>query len=164
MQDQSCICDLHHSSWQLLNPLSKARDRTRILMDASQIHFCWVTFLRVWMFPKCLDHIFPIVSCTELFQKIHTFTQPIIWGLLVMDQALGTQWWTRLCRISIRNVVPPNSQLTPRTEAGGGWGMRASQDTWGPVRVFCSEPGMRPWWPGKGAGHGAGEKWTDLKG
>ena len=30
MPDPSCICDLHHSSWQfhILNPLSKARDQT----------------------------------------------------------------------------------------------------------------------------------------
>ena len=33
-QDSSCICDLHHSSWQghILNPLSEARDGTRNLM------------------------------------------------------------------------------------------------------------------------------------
>ena len=33
----SCICDLRHSSWQcqILNPLSEARDQTRILMDTS---------------------------------------------------------------------------------------------------------------------------------
>ena len=38
-QDPSCICDLHHSSWQyqILNPLSKARDRTRNLMIPSWI-------------------------------------------------------------------------------------------------------------------------------
>ena len=37
--DPTCIYDLHHSSWQLqnLNPLSGARDRTHILMDASQV-------------------------------------------------------------------------------------------------------------------------------
>ena len=37
--DLSCICDLHHSSrkhW-ILNPLSEARDRTHVLMDASQV-------------------------------------------------------------------------------------------------------------------------------
>ena len=36
---------LHHSSrqCQILNPLSKARDQTFVLMDASQIHFCWAT-------------------------------------------------------------------------------------------------------------------------
>ena len=37
-----CICDLHHSSRQrqILNPLSKARDQTRVLMDTSRIHYC----------------------------------------------------------------------------------------------------------------------------
>ena len=37
----SCVCDLHHSSWQpqILNPLSEARDRTHVLMDASQMHY-----------------------------------------------------------------------------------------------------------------------------
>ena len=40
-QDLSRFCDLHHSSWQcqILKPLSKARDRTCILMDTSWIHF-----------------------------------------------------------------------------------------------------------------------------
>ena len=41
----SHVFNLHHHSWQqrLLNPLSKARDRTCILMDTSQIHFRWAT-------------------------------------------------------------------------------------------------------------------------
>ena len=45
MQGLSCICDLHHSSWQLWipDPLSKARDQTHILMDTSQICFRCVT-------------------------------------------------------------------------------------------------------------------------
>ena len=36
----SLICDLHHSSQQCqtLNPLSKARDGTHVLMDSSQVH------------------------------------------------------------------------------------------------------------------------------
>ena len=35
--DPSRVCDLHHSSRhrQILNPLSEARDQTRVLMDAS---------------------------------------------------------------------------------------------------------------------------------
>ena len=39
-QPQPLICDLHHSSQQcwILNPLNKARDRTRILTDPSWIH------------------------------------------------------------------------------------------------------------------------------
>ena len=51
--DPSCICDLHHSSRQhwILNPLSKARDRTHVLMDPSQVHYCWVTTgtPRMWL-------------------------------------------------------------------------------------------------------------------
>ena len=45
MRDPSRICDLHHSSRQhwILNPLSKARDWTCILMYTSQIHFHWAT-------------------------------------------------------------------------------------------------------------------------
>ena len=42
MPDSSHICDLRHSSQQqqILNTLSKASDRTCVLMDASQISFC----------------------------------------------------------------------------------------------------------------------------
>ena len=43
-RDPSHVCDdLYHSSRQcwILNPLSKARDRTCVLMDASQVHFHW---------------------------------------------------------------------------------------------------------------------------
>ena len=40
MPHQSCICDLHRSSWQcqILNPLSEARDQTCILTDTSRVH------------------------------------------------------------------------------------------------------------------------------
>ena len=45
MQDPSHICNLHHSSQQCWIPdtLSKAKDRTHILMDTSWIHFCFTT-------------------------------------------------------------------------------------------------------------------------
>ena len=38
-RDPSQLCDLHHGSWQrsILKPLREARDRTRILMDMSQV-------------------------------------------------------------------------------------------------------------------------------
>ena len=39
------ICSLHHSSWQrqILNSLSKARDRTCILMKTSWVRHCCAT-------------------------------------------------------------------------------------------------------------------------
>ena len=41
-QDPSCICNLHHSSWQrgILNQLREARAQTFILMDTGRIRFC----------------------------------------------------------------------------------------------------------------------------
>ena len=45
MPDPSLVRDLHHSSCQcrVFNQLSEARDRTCILMDASQTQFRWTT-------------------------------------------------------------------------------------------------------------------------
>jgi len=39
IRDLSRVFNLHYSSWQrrILNPLSKARDRTHVLMDTSQV-------------------------------------------------------------------------------------------------------------------------------
>ena len=41
----SCVCNLNRSSWRrwILNPLSKARARTRVLMDTSWILVGFVT-------------------------------------------------------------------------------------------------------------------------
>ena len=43
--DPSRVYVLHHSSQQhrILKPLSMARDWTFILMDTSQVHYCWAT-------------------------------------------------------------------------------------------------------------------------
>ena len=40
-RDPSRVCNLHHSSRQhrILNPLSKVRDRTHILMDPSRVGY-----------------------------------------------------------------------------------------------------------------------------
>ena len=48
--DPNHVCDLHDSSWQcwILNPVSKARYRFCVLMDTSQIHFCWATMAPPW--------------------------------------------------------------------------------------------------------------------
>ena len=40
--DLSCVCNLHHSSWQhlILNPLMEARDWTWVFMDPSRVCYC----------------------------------------------------------------------------------------------------------------------------
>ena len=55
MPDSSQDFNLHHSSWQswILNPLSKARDGTRILRDTSQICFhCTIMGTPCYLFQK----------------------------------------------------------------------------------------------------------------
>ena len=42
-RDLSSVCNLYQSSQQhrIPNPLSEARDQTRVLLDTSQVHFCY---------------------------------------------------------------------------------------------------------------------------
>ena len=76
------VCNLYHSSRQhwILNPLSKIRDQTWVLLDTSQIHFCWATtgtcvvyFLLLLLFKKFLMwwklHTVPL-TCVFVFQFI----------------------------------------------------------------------------------------------
>ena len=71
--DLSCIC---HSSWQcqFLNPLSKARDQTCILMDTSCVCYHWATtgtpWTEPWVKPKhspssSLFHVLPLFSALK---------------------------------------------------------------------------------------------------
>ena len=88
--DLSCVCDLNQRSWQclILNPLSKARDWTSVLMDASQVHFCWATtgtpdvyFLtELFKVPRklfiqfCLISISVIYMCNILISIFNSYT------------------------------------------------------------------------------------------
>ena len=59
MQYPSHICDLGHSSWQhqILDPPSKVRDWTCILMGTSQVHFRCATMGTPWFYfnnPLCV--------------------------------------------------------------------------------------------------------------
>ena len=49
-RDLSRVCDLHYSSQQLqiLNPLSGARDNTRVLMDTSCVRYHWAITGTPW--------------------------------------------------------------------------------------------------------------------
>ena len=70
-QDLSYVCDLHHISQQhwVLDPLSEARDWTRILVDTRRICFCCATMGT----PLCLLFIWLSQSLEEIGCKLWTF-------------------------------------------------------------------------------------------
>ena len=81
--DPSHICELHHSSQQrwILNLVSKARDRTRILMDTNQIRSHWAMMGTLYIFllgaelilcPETLD-IWSWLSFTNAIPAIRCF-------------------------------------------------------------------------------------------
>ena len=76
MQDLSYICDLQHSSRQrqILNPLSKARDRTCNLIVPSQIRF------------RCTVTGTPDRSFNTFFSFIHVFEQHLLSTFYVLEK------------------------------------------------------------------------------
>ena len=58
---EPCLC-LHHSSWQcwILNPLSKARAPTHILMVTSRVHYRWATTGTPDHFLMCLSTFYKV--------------------------------------------------------------------------------------------------------
>ena len=83
------MCDLHHSSWQhqILNPLREARDRTRILIDTSQVHYLWATTGT----PKIviLDSIFILTTPNDAS---------------LQDQICNGVWWHNILSIHLSAV------------------------------------------------------------
>ena len=110
-QDPSHLCDLHHSSQQrrILNPLSKTRDWTCILMDTSQVHYRWATtetpnFMKfkpkdfkwrysVWTYTTATatwdpSHICNIHCSSQQCQILNPLSKTRDWTRILMD----TSW------------------------------------------------------------------------
>ena len=93
--DPSCICDLHHSSWQclFLNPLSKARDWTCMFMDTSQVHKHWATMgmlNHIIFVPFCLAYftehdVFKVHPCYSMYQNFIPFYSWIIFYFMYIS-------------------------------------------------------------------------------
>ena len=77
--DPSCVCDLHHSSRQrrILNPLSKVRDQTPILMDTSRICFRWTTMGILSAFFKNPSGVPVVAQRVKNPTNIHEVSGPI---------------------------------------------------------------------------------------
>ena len=97
LPDLSCICSLYHCSQQhqILNPLSKVRDQTCVLMDTSRVHNPLSHNIQYSMSHQCsvwfVEHLMPTTEsycsnkqtktsfqnitahrqCTQLLKKSH---------------------------------------------------------------------------------------------
>ena len=106
VRDPSHICDLNHSSQQcrILNPLSKTRDRTRILMVTSQVCYCWaktetplcaflisVVFRFTWFWTSCNWNYSDLVI-RYLLSKCY------VWGTILGALGYTSEWKQRKSR------------------------------------------------------------------
>ena len=84
-KDLSCVCDLHHSSWQCWSPdsLIKGRGQTHILMDTSWIHFYCATMgiPSFYLFRKHLYSIYhvPVTLQSGLPELAHSVFLKSMW-------------------------------------------------------------------------------------
>ena len=90
MQDLSCVCDLHHSSRQhrILDPPSKARDQTRILMDPGRVG--------VTLSHEGNSHIFVLILI---------YTKQTCWTLLVHLKSLLDFLYRQTCFLWILSIL-----------------------------------------------------------
>ena len=109
----SSVCDLHHSSQQcrILNPMNEARNRTCILMEASQIHFCWAM---TGIPRRCLHPDFRLGPMGERGQHPGRIETPIFPLLLASTRSLLTlvskdrtvsMGRSRKCRLGSRHTI-----------------------------------------------------------
>ena len=93
MPNPSCICKLHHSSWQcqILNPVSKARDQTHVLMDTSGVCYhsakmgtpmiCVFMFLSQVQMPFTLQQLTAYCQTMTEVSYVSFFFKTILYGL-----------------------------------------------------------------------------------
>ena len=115
-RDPSHICNLYHSSeqHQILNPLSRARDWTSILMDTSWVRYHWATMgtPRFCVAEKgFLNSIFFLNFSSSIFVVVFLSYSYIPLGLI--------DWWVAffsflslpLPSTSFLFILPPSSSL-----------------------------------------------------
>ena len=82
--DLSRVCDPHHSSHQrrILNPLSRASDRTRNLMDTKRVRYHWTTIGT------------PTLLLLRYFNKVWQYRMRVI--IWVKIKAANQDFWSEL--------------------------------------------------------------------
>ena len=132
MPDLICVCNLHYSSWQqwILNPLSKARDRTRIFMDTSQLHDCWATTGT----PVYLYFLFNILKfiCIFVYFSLDHRSHVWIWWETCTSPWLRTRsGWMGFGIVPLREYVYSlrgKKSETPCGQKGRSWNLFLVRD------------------------------------
>ena len=108
--DPSHMCNLHHSSrqYQILNPLSEARDWTCIFMDTSHIHFRGATTFFLFMVLNfvCVCVCVCVCACSDLCHKQFYFVISVIVTLRASEEV------SRSCLLSCEMLDIGQSALT----------------------------------------------------
>ena len=76
--DLSHICNLDHSSWQcqILNPLSKARDWTQVLVDTGGDHYRWAMKGIPWQVNHFIFSFITVPSPSDLLSTPRQYLSP----------------------------------------------------------------------------------------
>ena len=90
MQDPSRIYNLHHS--RILYPLSKSRDPTLVIINTSQVHYCWAT----------------MGTPLTLLISPNVFSFSIKWNksTVVAGEMMQCAWWPTLHLVWILKSTP----------------------------------------------------------
>ena len=101
-RDPSHVCDLHHSSRQrqILNPPSKARDWTPVLMDAGPVHYHWATTGTPWV-----NFIHKALKDWDKKRALTLNTIKAVHVSLALSKQLATQ-----SKPSVPNTGPPSER------------------------------------------------------
>ena len=131
MPDLSHICKLHRSSQQhqILNPLSETRDRTSILINTSQIYFCWATMatpdikfnINTWSLKRKNNLNDKKYSwyLYIFYLKCYVMKNSPVFGFVFVFCFLGPHpWHMELPRLGVKSELQPPAYATA-TATGG---------------------------------------------
>ena len=115
--DLGCVCDPRHSSerWQILKPLSKARDRIHIFTDISGVHYHWATTGTPFFWFYCSSIVFRIFifeSSFLVYRNTADFFQIFYWGKIYTTNftiLTISQWccWVSVTTIRLHSCFHP---------------------------------------------------------
>jgi len=126
-RDPTSLCDLHHSSWQrqILNPLSEARDRTKVLVNTSQICYCWATMGTPLSFLFGCPSVYGVPG-PRIISELQSWSEPQLRQHRILNTLCLARNWT--CVSGLPRLCSPHCTTagTPELEK-----FSCKQEEWG---------------------------------